>query len=83
MFLLPNNLLSNLTFAFHVLFKQIRDEVALFLEEIDFTKMDLQKFTFGGSVYLYSSLVMLWETYFDDKCMDSRMRGEGLSTWLG
>ena len=52
MFLLPNNFLSNLTFAFLVLFEQIRDEVALFLEEIDFTKMDLQKFTYGGNFYL-------------------------------
>ena len=77
MFLLPNNFLSNLTFAFHVLFEQIHDEVALFLEEIDFTKMDLQKFTYGGNFYLYSSLVMLWGIYFYDKCMDCRMREQG------
>lgn len=57
------NFLQNLTIAFHVLFYQIRDEVALFLEEIDFTKMDLQKFTFGGNFCLYSSLVKLWGTF--------------------
>ena len=69
MFLLPtcNNFLSNLTFAFHILFEQIRDEVALFLEEIDFTKLDLQKFTFGGNFYLYSNLVKLSGTYCYNK----------------
>lgn len=44
------NFLQSITFiAFYVLFQQIHDEVALFLEEIDFTKIDLQKFTFGGN----------------------------------
>lgn len=44
------NFLQSITFiAFFVLFQQIHDEVALFLEEIDFTKIDLQKFTFGGN----------------------------------